>query len=483
MTQTGGFLGHFMPGSACDDEALWLQSRTVAFCGLCGVIIGLYSAIKWGRMGNAALAQGAFLLIIGMPLALLMLRQAWLPVQAVANVALACMSSYAMILVYQLGGLQSAHVYWPLAMIVFAYLLAGKRSAMFWSLIQLVFVFWLLRLERSGASLPQFELSPRDAMVNQYSGYLLPVLTVWLAQWYSAGLREKALKDAEQHWRQAEQQSAAAERNHASLSHLLTEVRSSVEGLQKLSGQLHGTLITVRERCVSIDNDVQQQSADMQSLDVALQSVLTGLQQGAEHMQGLTASTQDSAAQVEQRAAGMQAAQHSMQAIEHSNAQIAEAMQVISDIAAQTNLLALNAAIEAARAGEHGRGFAVVADEVRSLSQRSNRTADEVQGLLAQAQNSVARGVQQVTGVTEALLSNVGQTRHVAEGMAEHSQVLSGSQAQLLELQSHSQAQLAAVERQRDASAALLSAQLELVAMSESLAQVAQRLSAQVTQP
>ncbi|MBD9466212.1 methyl-accepting chemotaxis protein [Pseudomonas sp. Pdm06] len=193
-------------------------------------------------------------------------------------------------------------------------------------------------------------------------------------------------------------------------------------------------------------------------------------------------------AQIERLASEVVRSTDAMTVLQQESDKIGSVMDVIKAVAEQTNLLALNAAIEAARAGEAGRGFAVVADEVRGLAQRTQKSTEEIEGLVAGLQN----GTQQVAAVmnnSRSLTdSSVALTRKAGESLGNITRTVSNIQSMNQQIAAAAEQQSAVAEEisrsiinVRDVSEQTAAASEETAASSVELARLGNQLQMMVS--
>ncbi|AOU98465.1 hypothetical protein BI364_11315 [Acidihalobacter yilgarnensis] len=184
------------------------------------------------------------------------------------------------------------------------------------------------------------------------------------------------------------------------IQQVVMQVSGSTAQLAAAAEELSATSEESSEQVRRQQSETDQVATAMHEMSTTVQEVARNASdaaQAAQHADGEARQGRqvvgEAVKAIDTLASEVERVAQAIQKLEGDSAQIGRVLEVISGISEQTNLLALNAAIEAARAGEQGRGFAVVADEVRTLAKRTQDSTEEIRGMIEQLQNGAKAAV------------------------------------------------------------------------------------------
>ncbi|QIR13580.1 methyl-accepting chemotaxis protein [Shewanella aestuarii] len=208
------------------------------------------------------------------------------------------------------------------------------------------------------------------------------------------------------------------------LQNIIGDVAGATNDVKQAAKSINDQTVTISDQLYSHNNEVDQivtaiteMSATAHDVAQNTNQVADSTQMASNYVMKAQECVDISLSEVSQLMSEIDNAANNIQSLSEQSKRINSVLSVIGGIAEQTNLLALNAAIEAARAGEQGRGFAVVADEVRNLASRTQASTVEINDMLSELHKSVAQAVQAMQESQKSGVRSVESSKAISESL------------------------------------------------------------------
>ena len=206
---------------------------------------------------------------------------------------------------------------------------------------------------------------------------------------------------------------------------MVSQLSGATQQLSITAGKMTVVSTQTNESIQQLHSETDQSSTAMNEMAATVQEVASNIVHTASAAQEANLESTngqqvvgDAITQIRSLAEHIDGATDTIQQLEQDSEAISAVVDVIKGVAEQTNLLALNAAIEAARAGEQGRGFAVVADEVRTLASRTQKSTDEINQMIAKLQQGSRQAVETMEQSREQARATVDQATLAGDSLA-----------------------------------------------------------------